>query len=300
MNDERQEPHAKDAKSAEMFGFNAYSPYEIAHKVKSSGVTKARLPLLSQLTLAVMAGAFIGLGSLFYMIVRSDPTLGYATRQLLSGGVFCLGMVMVVVAGAELFTGNNLLVIARARGLITSAQVLRNWSVVFVGNLIGCAGLALLVFLSHHAEANDGAIAREYVTVAAAKAALPFWTAFFKGVLCNALVCLGVWMSMAGRSVVDKVIALLFPITAFVAAGFEHCIANLYIFAMALLLQDGGSATLVAGMSRNLVAVVAGNVVGGSVLVGLVYYSVYIWGHERAEKRAEQQARAKADYLKHA
>jgi formate/nitrite transporter len=292
----KDEASVKNPAGAEVFGFNAYSPREIAHKVQGSGVVKARLPLLSQLTLAVMAGAFIGLGALFYVVVKSDPGLGYAARQLLSGAVFCLGMVMVVVAGAELFTGNNLLVIARAQGLISTAEVARNWAVVFAGNLVGCTGLAVLVYLSHHADANEGAIGREYVTIAAAKAALPFWTAFFRGVLCNALVCLAVWMSMAGRSVVDKVVALLFPITAFVASGFEHCIANLYLFGMALLLQDGGSAALLAGMARNLAAVVAGNVVGGSVLVGLVYYSVYIWGHERAEQRERQ----KAEHLKHA
>jgi formate/nitrite transporter len=271
--------------SAEVFGFNAYSPAEIALRVQNSGVTKARLPVLSQLMLAVLAGAFIGLGALYYVLVRSDPGLGYAAKQVLSGVAFTLGMIMVVVAGAELFTGNNLLVMARAQGLISTGEVLRNWVVVFTGNLIGCAGLAVLVVLAHHPDMNGGAIGREYLKIAAAKASLPLQEAFFRGVLCNALVCLAVWMSMAGRSVIDKAVALVFPISAFLAAGFEHCIANLYFFAMALLLEPGAAA-LVPGMLQNLVVVVAGNIVGGSVLVGLVYYAVYIWPSRAGARQA--------------
>jgi formate/nitrite transporter len=265
----------------ELFGFNAYAPAEIATLVQNSGVKKARLPLLPQLMLAALAGAFIGLGALYYVIVKSDPTLGYGVRQVLGGFVFSLGLVLVVVAGAELFTGNNLLVIARAQGLISTVDVVRNWTIVLFGNLIGAVGLALIVWLSDHATMNDGAIAHEYLKIATGKASLPFWTAFFRGVLCNVLVCLGVWMAMAGRSVTDKVAALVLPISAFIAAGFEHSVANLYFFSMALLLEHGASAELVAGMARNLVAVVAGNAVGGGMLVGLVYYLIYIRGLKR-------------------
>jgi formate/nitrite transporter len=265
-----------------MFAFNAYSPQEVAARVQQSGVKKAHLPLLSQMMLAILAGAFIGLGALYYVVVRSDPTLGYAAKQVLGGLTFCLGLVMVLVAGAELFTGNNLLVMARARGLISSAEVLRNWMIVLFGNLVGAVGLALLVGLAHHADMNDGAIGHEYLKIAATKAGLPFWTAFFRGVLCNALVCLGVWMSMAGRNVIDKVAALVFPISAFIAAGFEHSVANLYFFAMALLLDPATGAAMLPGMLKNLVAVVAGNAVGGGALVGLVYYLIYIRGLERA------------------
>jgi formate/nitrite transporter len=178
-------------------------------------------------------------------------------------------MMMVVVAGAELFTGNNLLVMARAQGLITTGQVLRNWTIVLFGNLVGAAGL------------NDGQVGQAYLVIAAGKASLPFWTAFFKGVLCNALVCLAIWMSMAGRGVFDKVVVLLFPISAFIAAGFEHSIANLYFFSLALLLDQGRDAALVLGMGRNLVAVVLGNAVGGGVLVGMVYYLIYVRGLKR-------------------
>jgi formate/nitrite transporter len=267
--------------SPPLFGFNAYAPEEVAALVRKSGVKKAGLPLLPQLMLAMLGGAFIGLGALYYVIVRSDPTLGYAAKQVLGGGVFCLGLVMVVVAGAELFTGNNLLVMARAQGLISSGQVLRNWTIVLFGNLVGAVGLAVLVYFADHAAMNDGEIGYAYLKIAAGKASLPFWTAFFRGVLCNALVCLGVWMSMAGRSVTDKVIALVFPISAFIAAGFEHSVANLYFFSMALLLEPAVGAVMVPDMVRNLVAVVLGNAIGGGVLVGLVYYLIYVRGLKR-------------------
>lgn len=282
----------------EMFGLNAYSPQEIATRVESAGVAKARLPLLSLLMLSILAGAFIGLGALYFVVVKSDPTLGFAAKQVLGGVAFSLGLILVVIAGAELFTGNNLLVIARAHGRISSLELMRNWTIVFIGNLIGALGLALLVYLSRHIDMHDGAIGREYLKIAAAKTALPFWTAFFGGVLCNALVCLAVWMAMAGRSVTDKVIAIIFPISAFVAAGFEHSVANLYLFPVALLIQETGAlpveqAITLAGIVKSLVAVVLGNIVGGSVLVGLVYYMIYIYGGKsevRAQDKAADQA----------
>ena len=185
------------------------------------------------------------------------------------------------ITGAELFTGNNLLAMAWADGKISTLELLRNWVVVCIGNFIGAAGLALLVYLSRHPDMNQGAIAQEYIKIAEAKAALPFWTAFFKGILCNVLVCMAVWMAFAGRSVVDKVVAIVFPISAFVAAGFEHSVANMYFFPLAMLLQTFDDAGMVAhtvtwaGLFRNLVPVILGNIIGGSVLVGLVYHVIY-------------------------
>jgi formate/nitrite transporter len=207
--------------------------------------------------------------------------LGFAARQLLGGLAFSLGLFLVIVAGAELFTGNNLLVMAWADGKITTAEVLRNWAVVCTGNFIGAAGLALLVFLSGHPEMNDGAIAEQYLKIAAAKCAMPFWTAFFKGVLCNVLVCMAVWMAIAGRSVIDKAVAIIFPISAFVAAGFEHSIANMFFIPLAMLLQVFGDDTAAGysitwvGFFSNLVPVMLGNLVGGSLLVGFVYHVIY-------------------------
>jgi len=266
---------------SELFGFDAFSPKEIAVHVETIGVAKTRLPLLSLLMLSMLAGAFIGLGALYFVIVQSDPSLGFATRQILGGVVFSLGLFLVIVAGAELFTGNNLLAMAWADGKLSTVDVLRNWAIVCIGNFIGASGLALLVFLSHHPEMHDGAIAQQYLKIASAKVTMPFWTAFFRGVLCNVLVCMAVWMALAGRSVVDKAVAIVFPISAFVAAGFEHSIANMYFIPLAMLLQNfghvGGNAPVLtwAGFFSNLVPVILGNIIGGSVLVGLVYHVIY-------------------------
>lgn len=265
---------------SELFGADVYSPQQIADRAEQAGIAKARLPVLSLLMLGVLAGAFIGLGALYFVVVRSDPALSFAPRQLLGGMAFALGLILVIVAGAELFTGNNLLVIAWADGKISTTELLRNWILVFVGNLAGGAGLAVLVFLAHHPDMNDGAIGREYLRIAIAKVGMPFWTAFFRGVLCNALVCLAVWMALAGRSVVDKAVAIVVPISAFVAAGFEHSVANMYLIPLAMLLQAFGQAQGVEpitwqGFFNNLIPVVLGNIVGGGVLVGLVYHLVY-------------------------
>jgi formate/nitrite transporter FocA (FNT family) len=228
---------------AELYGSDAFSPREIAQKVDSVGVQKARLPLLQTALLGVLAGAFIGLGSLYYTLVVSDTSLGFAAARVLGGVVFSLGLLLVVVAGAELFTGNNLLAMAWAERKISTAEVLRNWAVVCVTNFIGAAGLALLVWLSGHAAMNDGAVART---------------------------------ALAGRSVIDKAMAIVLPISAFVAAGFEHSVANMYFIPLGMLLQPAGGALGWAGLAHNLAPVVAGNLVGGSVLVALVYWVVYL------------------------
>jgi len=273
---------------SEIFGFDAFSPKEIAARVETIGVAKARLPLLSMLMLSVLAGAFIGLGALYFVLVKSDPSLGFAARQVLGGVAFALGLILVVVAGAELFTGNNLLAMAWADGKISTRDLLRNWAIVCGGNLVGAAGLALLVFLSRHPEMNNSAIAQEYLRIAVAKVAMPFWTAFFKGILCNVLVCMAVWMALAGRSVIDKAVAIVFPISAFVAAGFEHSIANMYFIPLGLMIKaldpafTAGTDLDLSGLTwgtfliNNLLPVTIGNIIGGAVLVGAVYWSVFL------------------------
>jgi len=262
----------------EVFGFDAYSPKEIAARIEGVGVTKARLPPVAMVMLGVAAGGFIGLGALYYTLIVSDPSLSFAPSRVLGGVVFSMGLILVVVAGAELFTGNNFLVMAWANGQITSGQLLRNWLVVYIANAFGAIGLAAIVYLSQHGEMNHGAVAAQYVKIAAAKTALPFWEAFFKGVLCNLLVCLAVWLAMAGRGVTDKILALVFPISAFVAAGFEHCVANMYFIPLGILLSDGGPAAPDWwGFAANLLPVTLGNIVGGSVMVAAVYYLIYNW-----------------------
>ena len=258
---------------AEIFGLDAYAPQEIAARVSEIGVGKARLPLLTLALLGVLAGAFVGLGALMFTLVTSDATLGVAASRLLGGLAFSLGLILVTVAGAELFTGNNLLAMAWAGGRVSTRELLLNWAVVCAANFVGAAGLALLVWLSGQDALNQGAVGQAAVRIATAKAQLPLVELFFRGVLCNVLVCMAVWMALAGRSVTDKVLAIVFPITAFVAAGFEHSIANMYFFPLAIAL---GAPLGAADMLRNLLPVIAGNIVGGSLLVALVYWVIYL------------------------
>ncbi len=275
---------------SDIFGFDAFSPKEIAERIESVGVVKARLPFLSMLMLGMLAGAFIGLGAMNFVLIKSDSSLGFVAGQVLGGLSFSMGLILVIVAGAELFTGNNLLAMAWAGGKITTAELLKNWLIICSANFIGALGLALLVFLSGHPDLNNGAIAAQYLKIAAAKCSLPFWTAFFRGVMGNVLVCMAVWMASAGRSVTDKAVAIVFPVTAFVAGGYEHSVANMYLIPLAMLLEAfgdagfGTSAITWAGFFSNLVPVILGNLVGGSVLVGLVYYLIYRRGQSQQGK----------------
>jgi formate transporter len=257
---------------SEFFGFDCYSPREIAGRVEAVGVTKANLPFTSMAALGVLAGGFIGFGAMFATLVLSDGGLDFAVARVLAGVVFSLGLILVVIAGAELFTGNNLLVMTYVAGRITLGRLLANLAVVYVANFIGAAGLAGIVALSGHAQLGGGAVGRTAVALATAKVALPLAEAFFRGVLCNVLVCLAVWLAMAGRSVTDKILAIVFPVSAFVAAGFEHSVANMYFIPLGFFL--GGDMDIGA-VVYHFVAVTLGNFVGGSVLVGLVYHTIY-------------------------
>lgn len=272
---------AAQAPATPLFGFDAYQPAEIAARVDAVGVRKARMPLLPAALLGVLAGGFIGLGALYFTIVASDPALPWAAGRVLGGIAFSLGLVLVVVAGAELFTGNNLLAMAWADGRIGTVEMLRNWALTSTTNFVGAAGLAVLVFLSGHPSNAGGAIANAYLRIAIAKCELPLAEMFFRAVLCNVLVCLAVWMTLAGRSVTDKVVAVIFPISAFVAAGFEHSVANMYFLPLALLLKAAGASVAgidalgIAAVARNLAVVMLGNIAGGSVMVALVYHFAY-------------------------
>jgi formate transporter len=260
-----------------VYGFDAFVPREIYDKVCNLGVTKAHLPFTSIVMLGMLAGAFIGLGALFNVIVLSDASMGFAARRVLGGVLFSLGLFLVLVAGAELFTGNNLLAMAWAEKKLTTREVLANWTIVCAANFIGAVFLAWLVYMSGHASLNDGAVGRTYMQVAAAKASLPPVRAFFSGVMCNVLVCTAVWVALAGRSVTDKLVAIVLPIAAFVAAGFEHSVANMYLIPLGMMLHaEAGQAVDYFGLVRNLAPVIAGNIVGGSVLVALVYHVIYV------------------------
>ncbi len=268
---------------AEIFGFDAFSPKEIAERVENIGVTKARMNFLSMAVLGILAGGFIGLGALYFTLVTSDPNLSFAAARVLGGVTFSLGLILVVVAGAELFTGNNLLVMAWTSKKITTAELLRNWLIVFVANSAGAIGLAFLVLFSNYGGMNGGSVGIQALKIASAKVSLSFWEALFKGILCNILVCLAVWMVLAGRTVTDKILAVLFPISAFVAAGFEHSVANMYFIPLGILLLEHqvpagviNTANLNwSGFFHNLIPVTIGNIIGGSGLVALVYYIIY-------------------------
>ena len=253
---------------------DAHSPVEIARRVESLGVAKARADALTLLLLSGLAGAFVSLGGLLYLFVMTDHGLGFGPARLLGGLAFSLGLILVVVAGAELFTGNNLVAMAWASRRIGVGALLRNWTLVYLGNVVGCLATVGIVLAADLASVRGGALEETVRGVFHAKAELAGDVAFARGVLCNALVCLAVWLAMGGRSLTDKVLAIVFPITAFVALGLEHSIANWFFLPYALAFVDGPNVTIDA--ARNLVAVTAGNVVGGTLLVAGVYWTAYL------------------------
>jgi formate/nitrite transporter len=271
---------------------DALAPPEMARRAEALGEAKATMPAHRTLALAVLAGGFIGLGANLANIVAtgtSDVPWGWA--RLVTGLSFSLGLGLVVVGGAELFTGNNLLVLAWASGRISAGRVLRNWGLVLVGNTVGATGLAVLVLLSGQYRFGQGAVGRTMLDLAAAKLALPFGQALVLGALCNVLVCLAVWLSMSARSSVDRLVCVALPVAAFVAAGFEHSIANLYIFPLAGLIQALAPSAFWESVGKSpadyegirlipalwqLSAVTLGNVVGGAGLVGAMYWLIYL------------------------
>jgi formate/nitrite transporter len=248
---------------------DACKPAEIAALIETAGVAKAALPLHRMLTLAILAGAFIGFGSAFWCMALVGAEPGFGPQRVLGGVVFSLGLILVVVGGAELFTGNALMVMAAVDRRITLRALLRNWGVVWLGNLAGAVGLAVTFGLSGLLDGPMGVVAAKAAT---AKASLPPVEAFVRGALCNALVCLAIWLSFAARSATDKILGVLWPVTAFVTLGLEHSVANMFLFPAGLW---AGSEASVAGVLTNLVWVSRGNVVGGAGGVALAYRFAY-------------------------
>jgi formate transporter len=266
-------------------GTDAFPPAEIARKVEKLGVAKAKTNAITLAVLAALAGAFVSLGALLFTVVVTGSTLGFGLTRLVGGMSFCLGLVLVVVAGAELFTGNNLLAMAWASGLISTADVMRNWAIVYLGNVIGCLGTVVLVVWANVAGLGGGAVGETAIQIARSKAGLSVGEGLARGLLCNALVCLAVWLAMGARSVADKILAILFPITAFVTLGLEHSIANWFFLPYGYLLDKEGTVAL-DGAVRNLAAVSAGNLAGGTLLVAGVYWIAYLRGDGRKRDRA--------------
>jgi formate/nitrite transporter len=263
---------------------DAHPPREIARLIERLGVAKAQTDTLTLIVLAVLAGAFISLGALFFTVVVTGSGTAFGITRLVGGVSFCLGLILVVIAGAELFTGNNLLAMAWASRLIGTRDVMRNWLYAYLGNVIGCLATVLVVVWADIGSLGGGGVGETALQIARAKSSLPLGEAFARGVLCNALVCLAVWLAMSGRTVTDKILAIIFPITAFVAIGFEHSIANWFFLPFGMLLDTQGVVSL-DGAARNLVAVSAGNIVGGTLLVAGVYWVAYLRNARKAEGR---------------
>lgn len=254
---------------------DAYPPAQMAQLVEQVGVRKAALPLLPTLMLGFLAGAFIALGAALFILVTTDSTIGYGPTRLLGGLAFSLGLILVIVGGAELFTGNSLIVMAWADRKVSTAALARNWTLVFLANFAGAVAVAGAIAVSGAIAANPNAVAA-IIRVAEAKAALDPGSAFVRGVLCNVLVCLAVWLSFAAHSVTDKVVVIPLPIAAFVALGFEHSVANMFFLPLGWML--GATKVGVMGLVANLVPVTLGNIVGGGVLVAGVYWAIYLRG----------------------
>lgn len=258
---------------------DALVPAQTFAKAATVGQGKASMPTMRAFVLAVLAGLFIGMGGMFMLLVKSDSALPFAASSLLGGFSFSLGLFAVLVAGAELFTGNNLMVIGVAEGKYGIPELLRSWCVVYLGNLCGSLLLVALLHLANYAGMNGGAVGTTMVSVATAKCSLPWTVAFFRGIMCNILVCLAVWMGFAGKTVVDKFLAAAMPVMAFVACGFEHCVANMFFIPMGIvtLAVQGAPEGLdvaalgMGGLVSNLTAATLGNMVGGALVFAGAY-----------------------------
>lgn len=286
--------------NSEPIKIESTTPAEMAAKAVGIGVNKSRLPIGKMLLLALLAGIYIGFGSLLSSVVTTGASgaLPYGITKLLGGLIFCLGLILVVVGGAELFTGNSLMVIAWFDRKISLGSLLRNWGIVYLGNFAGSLLLAALVFLSGEYRFSNGSVGITILNTALGKLDHTFVQALVLGILCNILVCLAVWMTYSASTTTDKIIAILFPITAFVAAGFEHSIANMFALPVAWLIKtfdpsftatsslDLSSLTWSNIFLKNLIPVTVGNILGGVLFVGTVYALIYLPGNRKESAKS--------------
>ena len=298
-------PGTQAVEAPQVVTFEAILPATMAVRAEEIGVKKARSDPLAVLVLSVLGGAFIAFGAVFATTVSAggvtiSPGAGasaltatppYGMVRLLTGAAFSLGLILIVVAGAELFTGNNLIVMAWANRKVSTADLLRNWGIVFAGNFVGAFATAALMFFTTQYTFGGGAVGLAALSTANAKASLAFVPALMLGIMCNALVCLAIWMSYSARTTIDRIAIVVPPIAGFVAAGFEHSIANIYFIPAGLFIKAGAGdafwtsigktaadfpALTWQGFLANLVPVTIGNAIGGSLMVGLVYWFVYL------------------------
>jgi formate transporter len=279
---------------------DALLPPQMASRAEAIGIRKAQTDFWTMLALAVLAGAFIAAGAFYSTTVSAGAAvLPYGVGRLLAGLVFSLGLILVIVAGAELFTGNNLIVMAWAGGKVKTRLLLRNWGIVYLGNFIGAILTALIMLGARQYMFGKGSVGVAALNTALAKVTLNPIQAVFLGIMCNALVCMAVWLCFSARSTTDRILAIIFPISAFVAAGFEHSVANMYFIPMGLLIKQFAPASFWAADAlakatppvtldtyanltwgnffiNNLIPVTIGNIIGGAGLVGLVYWFAYL------------------------
>lgn len=267
-------------------------PAEMAWVAENAGVNKVSQDIVKTFALAILAGAFIAFGAVFSNLVVTGSTLPYGITKLIGGLAFSLGLILVVLGGAELFTGNNLITMAWAGRKVTFAEMMKNWLVVYLGNMAGAFSIVILVLFSGHPMQGDGLVGSKILEIAQSKCQLGFTQAVVLGILCNILVCLAIWLCYSARSAQGKILAIIFPITAFVAAGFEHSVANMYFIPAGLLLKATAGQEFwelvqsgpglfpdlnwTSYLVYNLLPVSIGNIIGGAGFVGLAYWFIYL------------------------
>ena len=255
------------------FSIEAYSPSEIAKRVDNAVYSKSRIAFLQLVMLAILAGSFIAFGALTYTLVVTDSTLGLGPTRLLGGIGFSVGLILVIIGGAELFTGNALMVMALMDHKIDLALLLRHWLIVYAGNFIGA--LMIAIFVTFSGVLDHQSVSQTVSSIAQGKLELTASQALFRGILCNILVCLAVWMSFAARRISGKVLVIIFPVAVFVCIGFEHSIANMYVIPVAMI--AGYLPVDISAFLFNLLFVTLGNILGGAVFVALVYWFIYLY-----------------------
>ena len=275
--------------------FDALMPKDMAVKAENIGIVKAGLGGYRMFALAVLAGAFIAMGANYATTVWAGlgaAGVPYGLQRLAGGLVFATGLIMVVIGGSELFTGNCLIPMAWASKKVSTGALLRNWVIVYAGNFVGSVATAYLVYLGGQHKFGAGAVGLSALNIGVAKTSLEFIPCIALAIFCNALVCMAVWMCFGARGIGDKVLVILPPISAFVACGFEHCVANMYFIPSALFIKDldpayfatvvdklkDGGAILTWGnfIFRNLIPATIGNIIGGALMVGLMYWFIYL------------------------
>ena len=290
------------------FSIDPLLPADMATKAEAVGIKKASMPFWNSFALAVQAGAFIALGAIFATTVSAGSMsvkdasgalafgtgLPYGVTRLLAGLVFTLGLILVIVGGAELFTGNNLITMAFMNKKVSLAHLLRNWVIVYAGNFVGSLITAVIMFYSKQYTFGAGSIGLTALNIGESKVSLEFVQAIALGIMCNAMVCMAVWLCFSARSTTDKILAIIPPIAGFVAAGFEHSVANMYFIPVALFIKAGGDPKFFEAIGKtaenfpnltwgnffvnNLIPVTIGNIIGGGIMVGLVYWFVFLRG----------------------